>query len=187
MGTLALSTIFLRKISDLGTLVLPSRSLKYDISYKISDLGTLGLSSRSLKVLCFLGKSLIWGLWPSPPEVSKYYFLGKSLHLGTLALSSRSLKVLYFLGQFSPLLVWHALRQKKRPKYVIATPGNSAPGDCSPNGAGTRLMRQHDANPHVRQFLNVEQRLISLTVGSGTCQFVLQATIVQTDARPYYR
>ena len=49
---------------------------------------------------------------------------------------------------------------KKRPKYAIATPGNSAPGDCSPNGAGTQFMRQHDANPHVRQFLNVAQRLI---------------------------
>ena len=156
---------------DSGPLLQKSQSTLFP--GEISDLGTLALSSRSLKVLNFLGKSLHLGaLALFSRSLKALYFLGKSLHLGTLALSSRSLNALHFLGQFSPFLVWHAIRQKKRPKYAIATPRNSAPGDCSPNGAGTQLMRQHDANPHVRQFLNVEQRLIFLTVGNVSCQYV---------------
>ena len=61
-----------KQISVFGTLGLSSRSLEV-LPQEMSDLGTLAFSSRSLKVPHFLGKSLIWGLWPSPPEVSKYY------------------------------------------------------------------------------------------------------------------
>ena len=51
------------------------------------NFGTLALSSRRLKVLCFLRKSMILGLFPS------------------LSLSSRSLKVLHFQGK--SLIVGH--------------------------------------------------------------------------------
>ena len=76
------SAAFPREISYFGTLILSSQRLESAIfPRQIYNFGTLALSSRRLKVLCFLGKSMILGLFPS------------------LGLYSRSLKVLHFLGK----------------------------------------------------------------------------------------
>ena len=88
---------------DSGPLLQKSQSTIFP--GEISDLGTLVLSSRSLKVLYFLGKSLIWGLWPLPPA-ALYNFLATSLFL-------------------FPLFGVACNTPTKRPKYAIGTPGNS--------------------------------------------------------------
>ena len=68
------SATFPREIYEFfhsGPLLQKSRSAAFP--REISDFGTLALSSQRLKVLYFLGKSIVLGLWPSLPGVSKCY------------------------------------------------------------------------------------------------------------------
>ena len=156
---------------DSGPLLQKSQSTLFPGD--ISDLGTLALSSTSLKVLYFLGKSLHLGtLALFSRSLKVLYFLGKSLHLGTLALSSKSLNVLYFLGQFSPLLVWHAIRQKKTPKIRHCYARKQCSRRLQPKRCWNTTHATAWCKPPCPTISECWTTLIFLTVGNVSCQFV---------------